>query len=117
VVHLINTTNAPSDSLWHHVAAVCDESNGRVSLYVDGILRGTTTITAGTGLLSSTRSMSIGARQSGNGTPFDNQFVGLIDEVALYRTALSSNQVLNHYPGGWNRAPDYPAAPIKYHHQ
>lgn len=95
--HLINTTNSPSDSIWHHVAGVCDQSNGKVLLYVDGVLRGTASITSGTGLLAATRPVSIGSRQSGSGTGYDGQFVGLIDEVALYRTALSSNQILNHY--------------------
>ncbi|HXU77109.1 MAG TPA: DUF2341 domain-containing protein [Methylomirabilota bacterium] len=95
--HLINTTNAPSDGNWHHVVGVCDQSNGKVYLYVDGLARGTATITSGTGILPPTRPVSIGSRQSGSGTPFDNQFVGNIDEVALYKVALSSNQVANHY--------------------
>src|SRR5581483_11544967 len=48
-------------------------------------------------ILSSTSSVSIGSRQSGQGTAYDNQFVGSIDDVSIYNVALSSNQVVTHY--------------------
>ena len=94
---LANGTNAPSDGLWHHVVGVCDEPNGQVYLYVDGQLTASGIIATNSGLLNSTDSMSIGSRQSGYGTGYNSQFVGNIDDVAIYNYALTPAQVLNHY--------------------
>jgi len=94
--HLASGTNAP-DGNWHHLIGVCDTANGHVTLYVDGNLSGSGSITPHAGIESTAVPMAIGARQSGNNTAFDWQFAGSIDEVAIYGTALSSNQVLNHY--------------------
>jgi hypothetical protein len=94
---LANGTNAPNDGLWHHVVGVCDEANGQLYLYVDGQQTASASIPVNSGILNSTNSMSIGSRQSGFGTPYDLQFMGNIDEVAVYNYALSSTQVLTHY--------------------
>ena len=86
------------DTLWHHVVAICDEPNGHVSLYVDGILNGTTSIGATAGIRPLTAPLSIGARlPSGTDTSYTNQFLGAIDDVSIYNVALSSNQVVSHY--------------------
>jgi hypothetical protein len=83
---------------WHHVVGVCDQAHGRLNLYVDGKLNVTGTITPGNGVMGSTVPVSIGAKQvtdtSGN---YSGQWSGTVDEVAIYNTALSSNQVQNHY--------------------
>ena len=95
--HLANGTNAPNDGGWHHLIGVCDQPNGRLSLYVDGILNGSGTIGTNSGVLPWMVPMSIGSRQSGNGTPYDSYFAGSIDDVAIYPYALSPGQVLAHY--------------------
>ena len=87
-VHAVASTVGPDDNNWHHLVAICDEVGGQVSLYVDGVLNGSGSITPGSGILSSTSSLSIGSRQSGQGTAYDNQFVGSIDDVAIYNVAL-----------------------------
>jgi hypothetical protein len=87
-----------TSSMWHHVVAVCDEANKLVSLYIDGTNAASTAITTKSGIRSLTSPMSIGARISGNGdNNYDNQYFGLIDEVAVYNYALTSNQVAAHY--------------------
>ncbi|HLH56083.1 MAG TPA: DUF2341 domain-containing protein [Verrucomicrobiae bacterium] len=96
-VHAAASGVGPSDNNWHHVVAVCDEAGGNVLLYADGQLVGSGSISAGSGILSSTSSLSIGSRQSAQGSAFDNQFVGSIDDVSIYNVALSSNQVVAHY--------------------
>ncbi len=99
--HNVNGTIAP-DGNWHHLVGVCDEVNGYAALYVDGVSNATTTITGG--VQSSPYPLTIGSRQSGTG-PFDLNFAGTIDEVALYNYALSAAQVTNHYFMGTNAFP------------
>lgn len=99
-VSAANSTYVPAnDGLWHHVVGVCDEASGNLYLYMDGNLIASGSITPGSGLLSSTTPLSIGARQSGNngGTNYDYQFVGAIDDVSVYNYALTGAQVANHY--------------------
>lgn len=98
-VYAATANSAPNDNQWHHVVGVCDEPNGSVRLYVDGVLSASTSIKTNVGLLASSTPLSIGSRQSGAGTPHDSQFTGSIDDVAVYSYALSSSQVQAHYYG------------------
>jgi len=86
---------------WHHLVGVCDQPNGRVMLYVDGKVAATASIPTNGGILSATSPMSIGARYSSAAAMaannYDAQFYGYINDVAIYGSALSSNQVLEHY--------------------
>jgi hypothetical protein len=90
-----------NDGKWHHAVGVCDEAGGKVYLYLDGVQVASANITAGSGILSSSMPLTIGARESANFTTVSNdfQFIGKIDEVALYNRALSATEVLNHYYG------------------
>lgn len=95
-----NPTNTiANDGKWHHLVGVCDEAGGHVYLYLDGVQVASAGITAGSGLLSSSMPMSIGARESGNNVPtsYDFQFIGAIDDVAIYNKALSGTQIQSHY--------------------
>lgn len=56
--------------------------------------------------------MSIGSRQAGFGTPYNNQFVGFMEEVAIYGYALSANQIVTHYRAATNRAPAFTSNPL-----
>jgi hypothetical protein len=101
--HLATSTVA-NNNKWHHLVGVCDQIHSNVVLYVDGTNAVKTTIVPGSGILSSTNLMTIGARQSGTGS-YDLQFVGLMEEVAIYNYALSSNQIQAHYIAVSNRPP------------
>ncbi|MGH7991921.1 MAG: DUF2341 domain-containing protein [Limisphaerales bacterium] len=99
-VSAANSTYAPAnDGFWHHVVGVCDEANGAISLYMDGNLVGSSTITPGSGVFGATAPLSIGSRQSGNngGTNYDAQFYGGIDDVAIYGYALTPSQVASDF--------------------
>ncbi len=111
VVHLASTTVTPNNQ-WHHLVGVCDSANGYVRLYVDGTNATPGTITANSGILSSATPVSIGARQSGVATSYDNQFLGYMEEVAIYGYALSSNQVAAHFQAATNRAPVFFSNPF-----
>jgi hypothetical protein len=94
-----NGTIFPSNT-WQHVVGVCDEPNSIVRLYVNGAQVATAAISAGVQL--GTSPISIGSRQSGYASTYVNNFVGKIDEVAIYNYPLSPAQVLNHYVTGTN---------------
>jgi hypothetical protein len=87
--------------LWHHLVGVCDGAHSNVLLYIDGQLDGRATLLPGKGILNTFAAtsfpVSIGARTSGQGVPYTNQFVGEIDEVALYSYALTPSQIVAHY--------------------
>jgi hypothetical protein len=108
---LANSSVGPNNQ-WYHVVGVCDQASGYVRLYVNGVNRGQGSITPNTGLLGSTARVSIGSRQAGLGTAYNNQFVGLMQEVAIYNYVLSSNQVLAHYQAATNRPPVFVSDPI-----
>ena len=111
--HLANGTITPG-SKWHHLVGVCDEPHGTVSLYIDGVLNASATgIGSNSGILSSTNPVNIGARQSGTGPTRDDQFVGTIDEVAIYNVALTATQVATHFSAATNtQPPSFPANPF-----
>jgi hypothetical protein len=85
------------DGNWHHLVGVCDQPNGRLLIYVDGILSGTNSLVPSHGILASSSPLSIGSRKSGAATTYDYQFSGVIDEVAAFNYALSPSQVLAQY--------------------
>ncbi|MGH7951811.1 MAG: LamG-like jellyroll fold domain-containing protein, partial [Limisphaerales bacterium] len=98
-VYGANSFINPADQKWHYLAAVCDEPDGMVALYIDGVLVATnTSVPTTAGILASTRTMLIGSRPSNSTTNVnDDQFVGSIDDVAVYNYALTSTQVVNHF--------------------
>jgi hypothetical protein len=92
---IANSTNRlAADANWHFVVGVCDQANGKVSLYIDGAFIASASSAAGSGILSSPAPLMIGARSS-NPTPMgNNQFRGFLNDVAIYNYALSTNQIL-----------------------
>ncbi len=96
-IHGPSATQGP-DGQWHHVVGVYDADGSNVVLYVDGIQNAITpNIPGGLGVLETAAPVSIGSRKSGATSTYNNQFNGIIDEVAIYNHALGSNQVLTHY--------------------
>lgn len=101
-----NSTINANATGWHHLVGVCDEASGLVSLYIDGNLAGTAQIPAQSGIFNSTAvPLSIGSRATSAASGLNNQFKGIIDDVAIYNFALSSNQVSAHYQAGLQLAP------------
>jgi hypothetical protein len=74
---------------WRHVVLVGESGNTRV--YENGVLLGTADTTVFANITSSSN-MRIGSGYLGG-----RFFNGRIDEVAIYGTALSGQQVLDHY--------------------
>ena len=107
VIHTCAATNEP-DGNWHHLVGVCDQENGLVTLYVDGVAQAATTIQSGKGVLGTSGAslpeanlVNIGSRTSAktSGT-FNLQFDGSMGGVAIYNQALTAAQVQAHFVAG-----------------
>jgi hypothetical protein len=103
--HVAQSTAVPYDPLllqptWRHLVGVCDQANGKVYLYVDGLLAASGDIGVSAGILNQPLPMTIGSRKSGGTAEYDNQWSGVIDDVAVYGAALTPSQILTHYLAG-----------------
>jgi len=79
-----------ADGATHHVAATYDGTS--IKLYVDGAL---VTTTSAVGAVSTQASpLSVAANGSGGGA--SQQFLGVIDEVSYYGTALPGTRIAAH---------------------
>jgi hypothetical protein len=88
------STSRIDDGNWHHIVFVAN-GNTDSKLYVDGILENSSSTNVGTlSLDGSSWTKKIG----GEGTGED--FVGTIDEVAVYSEALTSTQIARNYATG-----------------
>jgi hypothetical protein len=93
-VKSVSGTTFITTSAWHHIVGRYDGTN--VSVWVDGVKEDEE---AATGTFdSTTEPVSAGA----DGFPLGGLFSwdGPMDEVAVYATALSDTQILEHYTGG-----------------
>lgn len=93
------------DGTWHHVAGVNDGTFGGsaagVQLYVDGLQEAKTVFrdTLGTASILNDFNVRIGGRHPAP-DPFDVEFLGRIDELAIYDRALSSGEIQTIFAAG-----------------
>ena len=83
--------NVITDGNWHYVAATRNGTTGETNLYVDGILKSTSTQLLSINFSSPTAKLEIGS--------LANNYLlnGDLDEVAVHNVELSSAQILMHY--------------------
>lgn len=108
------TGNIAPNTQWQHVVGVLNRSAGLVLLYVNGTLTASNTnfkTENFRGLQRSANPMTIGARQTGT-TAYDHQFLGYMQDVAVYNYALTPARILAHYQAASNRAPVFVSNPI-----
>lgn len=83
---------------WHHVVAVREGSAGRLRIYVDGALEGTTSgATYAAGFASPTKGINIGWLDR---SPYQYRFGGILDELAIYDQALGASEIASQYAAG-----------------
>ena len=94
------TALAVNDGKWHHLAVTWESDSGRLSLYKDARLVFVTTVAAGRAL-SDAGSLVLGQDQDSYGGRFTaaESFDGLLDEIMVFDTALSLEEVEYLYYG------------------
>ena len=92
---LQGTTNL-ADGNWHHIAVIRDSNSQKNILYVDGIIEDERTVTYTEGFDSLSADLNIGWLDIDTGYHFN----GAIDELAIYNTALSDTEVIQHFNDG-----------------
>lgn len=92
--NIVSSQSALNDGTWHHVVGTY--SPGSMELFVDGVSQGTVGVAAAQNYSGYWR---VGADSLGGwpGQPSNAGFQGLVDEVAVYSTALSADDVRWHY--------------------
>ena len=80
-----------NDGRWHHMVMVHDNPN--LLLYVDGILHESVTVT---GPVYQSGWAAIGRAGNHNG----GYWIGLLDEFAIYHSALTAGEVVEHFVTG-----------------
>lgn len=78
------------DGEWHHFAAVKNGTTG-MYLYIDGVLEEANTSISGVGTLVNSASLFVGDSE---GTNDGDELNGDIDELKVYRAAMTADQVL-----------------------
>jgi hypothetical protein len=89
---------------WSHLVAVYDATVPSATLYFNGVQVAQSTAPNGIYFPNWAGPMSIGGYPDGT----ENPFFGQIDEFAFYGTALTAQQVMNHYQNGTNAARSMP---------
>lgn len=101
---ILDLDNPINDGQWHHIAMTVNTTANEIVLYVDGVQRGTQTMT--TDAISSLNYFQIGRLTRNNSTTGSNvqhidPYLGLIDDVQIYDAALTAGQIawLHDNPG------------------
>jgi hypothetical protein len=102
VAEMAPATYRVDDNQWHHVAMTIDRTAGKLSLYVDGIERASSTTPANFGeIYNSGQPFRIGHwayyEQQTTGGP--EPFPGTLDEIRISATAHSAERILNDVTG------------------
>jgi hypothetical protein len=90
---IVSTTSGLNNGAWHHVVFTRNGSTGGLALYVDGAASGTAT--GPTIALTGSSTMNFGRVSTGT-----NYLRGLLDEVAVYTSALTAATAADHYHSG-----------------
>lgn len=85
------------DAQWHHIVCISDTAQGKLQLYIDGKLISEDTSLTATGSLSNDEPLII---DDDNGVNDDLGFTGNIDELKIYRAALSASDVQSEFNQG-----------------
>ncbi len=89
----VTGTTVVTDGNWHHIAAIQDNANHKLILYVDGKLDAQTAATFTTGFDATDAPLDIGWLNAF----YKYYYLGILDELAIYNRVLTANEILGHY--------------------
>lgn len=92
----VTSTTDLYDSAWHHIVAT-KTGTSRIDLFVDGKLNASDTSLTATGTLANTVTSRFADR---NETNDGDEFTGKIDEMKIFRSALTGDQIQVEYNYG-----------------
>ena len=93
----VTSSTSVADNAWHHAVFIVDNATNEAILYLDGVLQGAQTFTGV--IKQTTEPLAIGKYYANN----DYDFSGLIDEVAIYKRALTAEEIEQSYNAGIGR--------------
>jgi glucose/arabinose dehydrogenase len=99
----VDTGIALNDGQWHHLAVTWTSTGGAVRVYKDGALAFSNSVPVQAGAsITGGGALVLGQEQDTVGGGFESSqaFLGQLDEVALYPTALSAARVSAHRQAG-----------------
>jgi len=101
-----NSGISVNDGKWHHVVVTWKSSDGEVVVYKDGSMEFSGTLQPGK-IIHERGFLVFGQDQDAVGGKFEpgDSYQGLLAEVAIYDTVLSSEQVAAHYVAMTNKRP------------
>jgi len=94
-----NSSTNLTDDQWHHVVGIYDSTVAEIQIFVDGVQEGSQGGVAPAAYGTNTRPFTIGNH-------YNRGFDGLLDEVAVYDSALDVVQIATHYFEGSGTSPD-----------
>jgi hypothetical protein len=80
---------------WAHVVGVYSNPASTCTIYINGVQRGQFSVSQGMSVQVDTSNLYVGSRNNS-----DRYWAGLIDEVRIYNTPLTSAQVVSSYNAG-----------------
>jgi hypothetical protein len=103
--HTLTRGNTPvKDDVWHHIVCVRDGVNNENRIYVDGLLDAVKSKTYDADFNEGTEPLNIGYLDWDWGSHTGGyHYQGLLDEIAVFNTALSSAEIQQHYSDGLDR--------------
>jgi hypothetical protein len=93
------------DTKWHYLAATYDQSTGQVAGYVDGVNLGAHAVKNAVNLSPGNIRVGLWIDQA-----FNKPFVGDMDEIAVYPSALSAARIAAHVAAAAQPPPAVPSA-------
>lgn len=96
----VTSTSSIKISEWVHVAGVYNQITPSMSLYINGILTASTTVSVPAARINNDCDLAFGNKQSLAclpANPFDLGFIGTIDEVRLVNRVYASSEVFADY--------------------
>jgi hypothetical protein len=88
---ILSPATAVNLNVWHHLAGTYDSATGVMKLYLDGVLKTQQTLPGTATYPTSTFWNMIGGVDNGYG----QNFKGILDDVRIYRRALSVNEIMS----------------------